>query len=374
MRACPPDTISHRACTGTAGQSFGAFLAHGVTLELTGDANDYVGKGLSGGRVIVRQPDGAPRDPTANIIVGNTVPLRRDRRRGLFQRRRRRALRGAQFGRGRGGRGRRRPWLRIYDRRRRRGARPGRAQLRRRHVGRHRLCLRRRRRRFAARATRARVDLEPIARPARRARDGAPRRERGRASTTAAWATCCATTPSGCASSSSATSLHTGSARAAELLADWDECARPLRQGHAARISPRPARWRRTPKPRRPPPSRRSRPSEGASDGQAHRLPRDRAPATATTAPARERVKTWSEFVEPLPAEEAVASRRARCMDCGIPFCHYGLPGEQPDPGLERPRLPRASGGRRSSGCTRPTISPNSPAASARRRARRPAR
>ncbi len=59
--------------TGVAGQSFGAFLAHGVTLELTGDANDYVGKGLSGGRVIVRQPVGVSRDPLENIIVGNTV-------------------------------------------------------------------------------------------------------------------------------------------------------------------------------------------------------------------------------------------------------------------------------------------------------------
>jgi glutamate synthase (NADPH) large chain len=58
---------------GVAGQSFGAFLAHGVTLELTGDANDYVGKGLSGGRVIVRQPKGVSRDPLENIIVGNTV-------------------------------------------------------------------------------------------------------------------------------------------------------------------------------------------------------------------------------------------------------------------------------------------------------------
>jgi glutamate synthase (NADPH/NADH) large chain len=57
---------------GTAGQSFGAFLARGVTLELAGDANDYVGKGLSGGRVIVRQPPGAAREPTADIIAGNT--------------------------------------------------------------------------------------------------------------------------------------------------------------------------------------------------------------------------------------------------------------------------------------------------------------
>jgi glutamate synthase (NADPH/NADH) large chain len=59
--------------TGVAGQSFGAWAAHGVTLELTGDANDYVGKGLSGGRIIVRQPDGVPRQAPENIIVGNTV-------------------------------------------------------------------------------------------------------------------------------------------------------------------------------------------------------------------------------------------------------------------------------------------------------------
>ncbi len=68
----PEATISIRL-TGTAGQSFGAFLAHGVALELIGDGNDYVGKGLSGGRVIVRQPLASLRDPTQNIIVGNTV-------------------------------------------------------------------------------------------------------------------------------------------------------------------------------------------------------------------------------------------------------------------------------------------------------------
>ena len=67
-----PDGSLHAVLTGTAGQSFGAFLARGVTLELIGDANDYVGKGLSGGRLIVRQPESAPRDAAANIIVGNT--------------------------------------------------------------------------------------------------------------------------------------------------------------------------------------------------------------------------------------------------------------------------------------------------------------
>lgn len=71
-RGLPDNTIQVRL-TGVAGQSFGAFLAHGVTLDLTGDANDYVGKGLSGGRVIVRQPGHVNREPTENIIVGNTV-------------------------------------------------------------------------------------------------------------------------------------------------------------------------------------------------------------------------------------------------------------------------------------------------------------
>jgi glutamate synthase (NADPH/NADH) large chain len=68
----PDDTISI-SLTGTAGQSFGAFLARGVSLYLSGDGNDYVGKGLSGGRVVVRQPAEAKRDPGQNIIVGNTV-------------------------------------------------------------------------------------------------------------------------------------------------------------------------------------------------------------------------------------------------------------------------------------------------------------
>ena len=68
----PTDTI-HVKLTGTAGQSFGAFLTRGVTFELNGEGNDYVGKGLSGGRIIVR-PVGEFRGKTLdNIIVGNTV-------------------------------------------------------------------------------------------------------------------------------------------------------------------------------------------------------------------------------------------------------------------------------------------------------------
>ena len=68
----PEDTISIKL-TGSAGQSFGAFLAHGVTLELTGEANDYVGKGLSGGRIVIIPPAKSKRVAEENIIVGNTV-------------------------------------------------------------------------------------------------------------------------------------------------------------------------------------------------------------------------------------------------------------------------------------------------------------
>ncbi len=68
----PEDTI-WISLKGTAGQSFGAWLARGVTLDLAGEANDYVGKGLSGGRIIVRPSENAAIVPEQSIIVGNTV-------------------------------------------------------------------------------------------------------------------------------------------------------------------------------------------------------------------------------------------------------------------------------------------------------------
>jgi len=68
----PDDTI-HIQLQGTAGQSFGAFLAHGITLDLVGDANDYAGKGLSGGRIVVRSPNDFRGFGPEHIIVGNTV-------------------------------------------------------------------------------------------------------------------------------------------------------------------------------------------------------------------------------------------------------------------------------------------------------------
>jgi len=68
----PHDTV-HIKLNGTAGQSFGAWLAHGITLHLEGDANDYVGKGLSGGRIIIEAEPAGPTVPRENIIIGNTV-------------------------------------------------------------------------------------------------------------------------------------------------------------------------------------------------------------------------------------------------------------------------------------------------------------
>ncbi len=68
-----PDNTIRIELKGSAGQSFGAFLARGVTLELEGDANDYVGKGLSGGRVVVYPPEACTFKPQENILIGNTV-------------------------------------------------------------------------------------------------------------------------------------------------------------------------------------------------------------------------------------------------------------------------------------------------------------
>jgi glutamate synthase (NADPH/NADH) large chain len=70
---CLPDGTIHFKLNGSAGQSFGAFLARGVTLELVGDANDYVGKGLSGGRLIIYPPASSSFVPEENIIIGNVA-------------------------------------------------------------------------------------------------------------------------------------------------------------------------------------------------------------------------------------------------------------------------------------------------------------
>ena len=68
----PDDTITFHF-KGSAGQSFGAFVPRGITLFVHGDTNDYCGKGLSGGKIIVRVPEGASFDPAENIVTGNVV-------------------------------------------------------------------------------------------------------------------------------------------------------------------------------------------------------------------------------------------------------------------------------------------------------------
>ena len=101
-----PDETIHVRFAGSAGQSFGAFLAQGVWLDHIGDTNDYCGKGLSGGRISVQPSPKFRGEPTENIITGNVVLYGAICRRGVLPRRRGRALRGAQL-RARG------PWSRA---------------------------------------------------------------------------------------------------------------------------------------------------------------------------------------------------------------------------------------------------------------------
>ena len=160
---------------GSAGQSFGAWLASGVTLELEGDANDYVGKGLSGGTVSRPPAPGGRLHRRGERDRGQRGALRGDRGPGVLPRARRRALRGPQLRRRDCGRGNRRPRLRVHDRRPRGCARPDRAQLRRRDERRHRLRARRGRRLPLALQHRARG----LRRDLRRRRRGDPLARRG---------------------------------------------------------------------------------------------------------------------------------------------------------------------------------------------------
>ncbi|KVI07094.1 Aldolase-type TIM barrel [Cynara cardunculus var. scolymus] len=72
LAGLPADTI-HIKLNGSAGQSIGAFLCPGIMLELEGDSNDYVGKGLSGGKIVVYPPKGSGFDPKENIVIGNVA-------------------------------------------------------------------------------------------------------------------------------------------------------------------------------------------------------------------------------------------------------------------------------------------------------------
>ena len=142
LEGLPEDTIRIHF-EGSAGQSFGAFVPRGISLFVEGDANDYCGKGLSGGKIVVKTPAGGDLRPGREHHRGQRRALRRHRRRGLLQRRRRRALLRAQQRRERRGRGRGGPRLRVHDGRPGRDPRADRPQLRRRHERRDRLRARR---------------------------------------------------------------------------------------------------------------------------------------------------------------------------------------------------------------------------------------
>ena len=218
----PEDTI-RISLRGTAGGSFGAFLARGVTLELTGDANDYVGKGLSGGRVIVRQPAEARREPTENIIVGNTVLYGAIAGEAYFQ-----GVAGERFAVRNSGA------LAVVE-----GCGDHGCEY---MTGGVVVVLGDTGRNFAAgmsggiayvydpgRRFESAVQLRAWSNWSRCCRPIRPRRKTrsGRASgpcrwRTAAWAICCASTPSGCAFWSSGTCCSPAAPRARELLDDWD--------------------------------------------------------------------------------------------------------------------------------------------------------
>ena len=144
-RACPR-TRSACSSAGSAGQSFGGWLAPGVSFTLHGDANDYTGKGLSGGVLAVMPPDGVTYSAEDNVIIGNTVLYGATSGKAFFrgQAGERFAVRNSGVQRRR--RGHRRSRLRVHDRRPRGRPRPDGPQLRRGHERRHRLRARRGRR------------------------------------------------------------------------------------------------------------------------------------------------------------------------------------------------------------------------------------
>lgn len=102
-------------CDGSGGQSFGAFLPRGVTLNITGDANDYFGKGLSGGILTVRPPETATYKFDENVVIGNVAFYGATSGKGFVN-----GLSGQRFAVRNSGatvvvEGCGNPWLRVYD-------------------------------------------------------------------------------------------------------------------------------------------------------------------------------------------------------------------------------------------------------------------
>ena len=278
-----------------------------------------------------------------NIIVGNVALYGATSGEAYF-----RGVAGERFavrnsGALRRRRRRRRSRLRIHDRRPRRRARQDRAQLRRRHERRHRLRVdddgtfaraaigrwwsssRSRTKRTSSLCARciARHAALRRAAPARGASAGGTGVRRAVADSSRS---CRATTSAWCVARKRARGPRTANrqfARAAWQVARWV-----------------------------------SRPGSSRSSAPSRRRGR-----------STERVRDWNEVYLPY-AEADLRQQGARCMDCGIPFCHQGCPLGNLIPGLERSRLSRTAGAPPSSGCTRPTTSRSSPAGSVPRRAK----
>ena len=291
----PDDTI-HIRFTGSAGQSFGAFVPHGMTMQLEGDANDYFGKGLSGGKLLIFPPEEATFVARRQRHHRQRRALRRDERRGVRPRPGRRAVRRAQQRRRGGRRGRGRPRLRVHD---------GRRVV---------VVLGRTGRNFAAgmsggiayvfdpsrqfrpRCNHALVDLET--RDERRGHRARPRSDR-------------AAHPVHRQRPRRARSWTTGGRPAKQFVKvmprDYKRVldGRGARAGRGSRAGVRRARrggpWVRSP-------------AFSRSIGPSRRRGR-----------FRERIRDWQEVYLPV-GEQDMRSQGARCMDCSIPFCHQGCP------------------------------------------------
>ena len=285
-----PGTIRIRL-DGSAGQSFGAWLAPGIELTLVGEANDYAGKGLSGGVLAVQAAGRCCLCGRRERDRRQHRALRRHRRPCVLPRARRRAFLRAQLGRSRRRRRCGGPRLRVHDRRPCRRARPDGTELRRRHE--------RRRRLRARRVRNLRLALQHGAGGARSIGRG------GRGGALAARV--------GARRANRVAGRRAAARRLGAL-------AHPVRQGDAARLQARPRRSGLGRRRRIPHPRDRGGGLVGKLRGF---LEHDRQPAPERD--PRARVGDFREFIGTLPVV-GIREQAARCMECGVPFCHHGCP------------------------------------------------
>ena len=336
-----PDNTIELTMTGSGGQSFGAFLPAGITMQLFGDANDYVGKGLSGGRIVVRPAREARLVAEENVIAGNVIGY---------------------------------------------GATTGEIYLR--GVVGERFCVRN----SGASAVVEGVGdhgleymtggtvliLGPTGRNLAAGMSGgvAYVLDLAVTSSTARWSTCCRCGPTTRRPSRSCSTSTSGgpSRRSPGACSTTGTCPRSASRSCSRATSSASSTCG---------PGRRSRASMSTDPRcgtGSWRLPVADPHGFLTTRerelPARRpvpvRIRDWKEVYE--EQEKGQLERQAgRCMDCGIPFCHSGCPLGNLIPEWNNLRVARRLVRRASSACTRRTTSRSSPGGSARRRARPPA-